>query len=61
MLALCLLTLSSLYLIFTTIGAPFPTISYALGKTIVSCLVTSIGITPLDILIPWVAASCSTT
>ncbi len=37
---------------FTTIGTLFAIVHSAFGKSIVFCLVTSIGSTPLDILIP---------
>jgi hypothetical protein len=33
----------------------------ALNKTVVSCLITNTSSIPLDILIPWVAVSYSTT
>ncbi len=53
------LNMGSLYLILIATCTPSPTIGYVLGKTIVSYLVTSIGSTPLDILIPWAMASYS--
>jgi hypothetical protein len=49
---ICRLILGLLYLTFTTIGTPFGIIGYALGKITIFYLVTSIGPTPLDILIP---------
>jgi hypothetical protein len=41
-----------LYLTFTTIKIPFAAIGFVFGKTTIFCLVTSIGSTFLDILIP---------
>ncbi len=61
MLPLCWLNLGSLYLTFITTWTCSTTISFAFGKTIVSCIVTSTSSIPLEILIPWVAASCSMT
>jgi hypothetical protein len=50
-----------LYFIFTATWTPSTTVGYDLGKTIVFCLVTGISSTFLDILIPWIVASYSTT
>ncbi len=61
MLPIYWLTLGSLYLTFIAIGTPFAIVGSILGKITFSCLVISIGLTPLDILIPWVTTSCSTT
>ncbi len=61
MLPFCWLNLGSLYFNFTTIGITFVIVVSILGKTIVSCLVTSTDLAPLDILITWIVASCSTT
>jgi hypothetical protein len=61
MLPFCWLTIDSLYFTLIAIGTPFATVGSILGKIIVSCLVTSTDSTLLDILIPWVTASCSTT
>jgi hypothetical protein len=55
------LNLGSLYLALTTTWTPFATIGFTLGKTIVSCLVTSTDSTLLHILIPWIVASYWTT
>jgi hypothetical protein len=48
----CLLMLGSLYFTLITIKTPFAIVGSSFGKTTISCLVTSIGSTPLDILIP---------
>ncbi len=50
--SILLMKLGSLYLILTTTGRLSPTIGFAFGKTIVSCLVTSTNSTPLNSLIP---------
>jgi hypothetical protein len=54
----CWLSLGSLYLILTTTSTPYAIVGSALGEIIVSCLVTSIGSTPLDILMPWIVTFC---
>ncbi len=55
------LNLGSMYLTLTATRTPSITIVSTLRKTTISCLVTSTNSTPLGILIPWVATSCSTT
>ncbi len=53
------LNMGSFYLTFTSTWTPFAIVGYVFSKTIISCLITSANSTPLDILIPWVATSCS--
>jgi hypothetical protein len=54
------LNLSSPYLILTTISTPSTAVGFALGKTTISCLPTSIYSSPSHIWMPWVATSCLT-
>ncbi len=61
MLPLCWLNLDSLYLTFTTIETPSAIVGSTFGNTTISYLVTSIGSTPLDILIYWIATFSSMT
>ncbi len=44
--------MGSLYFTFTAIGTPLGIIGFVPDKIIISCLVTSIGSTFMDILIP---------
>ncbi len=53
--------MGSLYLALIAIGTPFAIVGSAFNMTTISCLITSTGSTPLDILIPWVTTSCSVT
>jgi hypothetical protein len=52
MLPLWWLNLGSLYFTLIATCTPFATIGFAFGKIIISYLVTNIGSTPLDILMP---------
>jgi hypothetical protein len=61
MLPFCLLSLGSLYLTLTTTCKPYTIVGSTIGKTTIFYLVTSTSSTPLDILIPWIMNSYSTT
>jgi hypothetical protein len=60
MLPFCWLNMGSLYFTLTTTRTHSTNVSFAFNKTTIFYLVSSTSSTPLDILIPWVATSCST-